>query len=314
LLCEQNQNIDWLLVMQLSEALALQNISKPILVLGYPDVHPEYAIGKNINFTIDNIEYATKLHNIGKKHSYQFNVHIKVDTGLSRMGVLAHDAIAFIKQIKKLDYISIAGIFSHFSASDTQPEFTAQQYAQFNDIIAHLISDNIAIAYIHMSNTAAISNVQYKDYFIFFRTGIGLYGLGYNRTHLQPVMTWKTHITNIKTIPANSYISYCGEYQTKRTTRIALLPVGYYDGYKFRFSNKTSVMINGALSLVIGRIAMNMTIVDVTDIMAHVDDEVILIGNHPETNAHHLAELGNIKNVREILVGINQALPRLIVE
>jgi len=228
--------------------------------------------------------------------------------------VLAHDAIAFIKQIKKLDYISIAGIFSHFSASDTQPEFTAQQYAQFNDIIAHLISDNIAIAYIHMSNTAAISNVQYKDYFNFFRTGIGLYGLGYNRTHLQPVMTWKTHITNIKTIPANSYISYCGEYQTKRTTRIALLPVGYYDGYKFRFSNKTSVMINGALAPVIGRIAMNMTIVDVTDIMAHVDDEVILIGNHPETNAHHLAELGNIKNVREILVGINQALPRLIVE
>jgi len=85
LLCEQNQNIDWLLVMQLSEALALKNISKPILVLGYHAVHPEYAIGKNINFTIDNIEYATKLHNIGKKHSYQFNVHIKVDTGLSRM-------------------------------------------------------------------------------------------------------------------------------------------------------------------------------------------------------------------------------------
>ncbi len=313
-LTQHNQHIDWLLVMHLSEAIALQNISKPILVLGYTDVPIEYAIGKNIQFMIDNIEYAQQLHDIGKKHSHQFNVHIKVDTGLSRMGILAYDAIPFIKQVQKLDYINIIGIYSHFSASDSNPEFSAQQYGQFNNVIADLLPNNITIPYIHMSNTAAISTIEYKDHFNFFRMRIGLYGLGYERSHLQPVMTWKTHITHIKTIPANSYVSYAGEYQTQRTTRIALLPIGYYDGYKFRFSNKTSVLINGSLAPVIGRVAMNITIVDVTDITAHTDDEVILMGPYPEIGTHDLAKLGNITNVREILVGINPIFTRVITE
>jgi alanine racemase len=313
-LCEQNKHIDWLLVMHLSEAVALQNISKPILVLGYNDIAIENAIGKNIQFMIDNLEYAQKLNAVGKQYSYQFNVHIKVDTGLSRMGILAHQALPFIQQLQKLDYINIIGICSHFSASDSQPEFTAQQYTQFNDVIAQLHDTNITIPYMHMSNTAAISTVNYKESFNFFRIGLGLYGLGHNKSHLQPVMTWKTHITHIKTIPANSYVSYAGEYQTKRTTRIALLPVGYYDGYKFRFSNKTSVMINGALAPVIGRVAMNITIVDVTDITADTGDKVILMGQYPKVGAHDLAELGNIKNVREILVGINPAYSRIITE
>ncbi|HEX4069128.1 MAG TPA: alanine racemase [Candidatus Babeliales bacterium] len=312
--CQQNEHIDWLLVMQLSEALALQNISKPILILGYSDVPIENAIGKNIQFMIDNLAYAQKLNTVGKQHSYQFDVHIKVDTGLSRMGILAPDAIIFIHQIQQLDYINIVGICSHFSASDSQPEFTAQQYTQFNNVITDLFSKNITVPYIHMSNTAAISNIQYKNYFNFFRMGIGLYGLGHERSHLQPIMTWKTHITHIKTIPANSYVSYAGEYQTKRTTRIALLPIGYYDGYKFRFSNKTSVLINGTLAPVIGRVAMNITIVDVTDITADTDDEVVLMGPYQKIGAHDLAELGNIKNVREILVGINPAFTRIITE
>ncbi len=312
-LAEHNQHVDWLLVMHLSEAIALQNISKPILVLGYSDVPIENAIGKNIQFMIDNIQYAQQLNDVGKKYSHQFNIHIKVDTGLSRMGILTHDAIPFIKQVQSLDYINIVGICSHFSASDSNPEFSAQQYTQFNDVIANLLPNNITIPYIHMSNTAAISTIEYKDYFNFFRIGVGLYGLGYEKSHLQPVMTWKTHITHIKTIPTNSYVSYAGEFQTQRTTRIALLPVGYYDGYKFRFSNKTSVLINGSLAPVIGRVAMNMTIVDVTDITAHTDDEVILMGPYSEIGAHDLAELGNIKNVREILVGINPAFTRVII-
>lgn len=313
-LSQQNKHIDWLLVAQLSEALSLQNISKPILVMCYSDVNPEYAINKNIHFMVDNLEYAQKLHNIGKKHAYQFNVHIKIDTGLSRMGVLAHDALAFIQQIQKLDYIKIVGIYSHFSASDTNPKFSAQQYNQFNDVISDLLANNINIPYIHMSNTAAVSTIEYKNFFNFFRTGIGLYGLGHNRSHLKPIMTWKTHIAHIKTIPANSYVSYYGEYQTKKTTRIALLPIGYYDGYKFNFSNKTSVLINNQQAPVIGRIAMNMTIVDVTDITAHTDDEVILMGPYPKIGTHDLAELGDIKNVREILVGINPAFTRIITE
>jgi alanine racemase len=313
-LCEQNEFVDWLLVAQLSEGLALQNISKPILVLGYSDVSPEYAVGKNIHFMIDNLEYAQNLNNIGKKNSHTFKVHVKIDTGLCRMGILADDALIFMTQLKKLDYIRVDGICSHFSASDSNPQFSAQQYAQFNDVIASLRANNIDIPNIHMSNSAAITSIEYKPYFNFFRMGLGLYGLGKERAHLQPVMTWKTHITNIKTIPANAYVSYAGEYQTTRPTRIALLPIGYFDGYKFRFSNKTSVMINGSYAPVIGRIAMNMTIVDVTDINAHIDDEVILMGAYSGLGAHDLAEMADIKNVREILVGINPTFTRIITE
>lgn len=311
-LSQNNAHIDWLLVALLSEALALQNISKPILVMNYSDVNPEYAVGKNIHFMVDNLEYAQNLNNIGKKHSYQFNVHLKVDTGLSRMGILANEALILIHQLRTLDYINLNGICSHFAASDTNPEFTAQQYSTFNDIITELTDQNIALSHIHMSNSAAISIVGYQNYFNFFRAGIGLYGLGHEKANLKPIMTWKTHIAHIKTVPAHSYISYATTYQTTRPTRIALLPIGYYDGYKFRFSNKTCVLINGGYAPVLGRIAMNMTIVDVTDITANIGDEVIVLGPYPNIGVHDLSAAGNIPNVREIIVNINPAITRII--
>ena len=125
-------------------------------------------------------------------------------------------------------------------------------------------------------------------------------------------MTWKTHIISIKTVPISSYIGYACTYKTNRLTRIALLPIGYFDGYKFEFSNKTSVLINGSYAPIIGRVAMNMIIVDITDITASIDDEVIILGPYPHINAHDLALKANITNIREILVGINPALKRII--
>lgn len=311
-LCEHNNQVDWLLVAHLSEALALQNITKPILVMNYSDVSPEYAVGKNIHFTVDNLAYAQNLHNIGKKHSYNFHIHIKIDTGLSRMGILASDTLNFITQLQQLDYISIHGIYSHFSASDSNPELTTQQYTQFNDVLASLQSNNICIPNIHLSNSAAISTVTYQPHFNFFRIGVGLYGLGQEYSNLKPVMSWKTHITNIKNIPANSYVSYACTYKTERPTRIALLPIGYVDGYQFRFSNKTSVMINGSYAPILGRVAMNITIIDVTDITAYIDDEVIIMGAYPNIGAHDLAEMGEIRNIREFLVGINPTINRIV--
>ena len=313
-LCDQNKNIDWLCVAQLSEALTLENISKPILVLGYADVNPAYAVNKNIHFMVDHLEYAHTLHTIGKIYSYRFNIHIKVDTGLSRMGVLAADALSFIQRLKTYDHLNVTGIYSHFSASDSNPLFTHQQQSLFNQLLEQLTHHNIVINHVHMSNSAALSTVTFTPHFNFFRVGIGLYGLGHDKAHLKPVMTWKTHITNIKTIPAHSAVSYCGEYQTTKKTRIALLPIGYYDGYKFNFSNKTSVLINGSYAPVLGRVAMNVTIVDVTEIDAHIGNEVIIMGPYTAIDPHSLATLGNIANVREILVGINKALTRVITE
>lgn len=311
-LCEQNAHVDWMCVAQLSEALSLSNISKPILVFGYYDVNPQHAVDKNIHFMIDCLDRARNLNAIGEKNSYQFNVHIKIDTGLSRMGVRADEALNFAKTLRQLPYINIAGIYSHFSASDTNPTLTAQQLTIYTDVLTQLQHHNITPNYIHMSNTASVSTVEYPQQFNFFRVGLGIYGLGPDRTHLQSVMTWKTHIMHIKTVPAGSYINYYGSYQTIRLTRIALLPIGYYDGYQFRFANKTSVIINGSCAPVIGRIAMNMTIVDVTDIPASIGDEVMLLGNNEKINPHTLATTAEIKNAREIITGINPIINRII--
>ena len=313
-LCEQNNHIDWLCVAQLSEGLSLQNITKPILILGYGNGDPEEAIHKNIHFTIDNLQYAQKLNAIGMQHGCLFNVHVKVDTGLSRIGVLACDALALIQQLQQLEYIKITGISSHFAASNDNPKFTSYQLTQFNNVLTALDEHNIVIENIHMSNSAAISNIEYPKQSNLFRLGLGAYGLGPEASHLQTVMTWKTHIVAIKTIPADSYVSYACTYQTKRTTRIALLPIGYSDGYDFRFSNKTSVLINDSYAPVLGRVAMNIIIVDVTDITAQIDDEVILLGGYPGIGVQDLAAAAGIPNVREIFTGINPALARIITE
>lgn len=313
-LCEQNNSVDWLCVAQLSEGLAMQNVSKPILVLGYSDVSPEHAVGKNIHFMVDSLEYAQKLNAIGAQHTYQFNVHLKVDTGLSRIGVLAPNAYALVQQLQKLEYIKLNGIFSHFAASNDNPTFTEHQLTQFNNVLAQLDNDGITIEHVHMSNSAAINTIAYPTKFNFFRLGLGAYGLGAHAHHLQPVMTWKTHITAIKTIPTDSYVSYACTYKTNRITRIALLPIGYSDGYDFRFSNKTSVMINGSLAPVLGRVAMNITIIDVTDIIAHIGDEVTLMGEYPGIGTQDLATIAGMPNVRELFTGINPALARIITE
>lgn len=311
-LCEQNEHIDVICVAQLSEALALQNVTKPILVLGYSDVSPELAVNKNIHCMVDSIEYAQQLNTIGKKHNRLFNVHVKIDTGLSRMGIDTAQAHQFIEQLQQLDHIAIYGIYSHFAASDSNPLFTAYQFDQFNALITQLKAMNVCPPFIHMGNSASTTTVSYPEYFNFFRIGIGTYGLGMDNEHLKPVMTWKTHIAHIKTVPKGSYIGYTGSYQVQRESRIALLPVGYYDGYKFRFSNKTTVMINGSYAPVIGRIAMNMTIIDVTDIKAATGDEVTLMGSDEKIHAHTLGALGEIKNVREIITGINPMITRII--
>jgi alanine racemase len=312
-LCKNNDLIDWICVAQLSEALAVYGVvDKPVLIFGYSDVDPECAVGKNIHFMIDHLEYAQQLNAIGKKYSHPFKVHVKVDTGLSRMGILADEILPFIHKLQQLDHLSIAGVYSHFSESDSNPDLTAQQLAQYNQVLALLHKNNIFPEYVHMSNSASISTVEYPCHFNFFRIGIGAYGLGHDRDPLQPIMTWKTRIAHIKMVPSGSLISYTGSFQTTRTTRLALLPVGYYDGYEFRFSNKTFVLINGCYAPVIGRIAMNMTIIDITDIIANKNDEVTLLGTDPLINAHHLASVSEIKNVREIITGINAHIARII--
>jgi alanine racemase len=260
---------------------------------------------------VDNFDYAQTLNNVGKKYSYQFRVHLKIDTGLSRLGILSDEAYAFVLQLKKLSYIKIEGIFSHFVASDNNPVVTSHQLDEFRGVLQQL--SFLPFEHIHMSNTHAITTLNYTKNFNFFRVGLGIYGFGKPCEPLLPALTWKTHIVLIKTVPAHSYVSYACTYKTTRATKIAILPIGYFDGYQLRFSNKTCVLINNQIAPIIGRIAMNMTIIDITDCIAAVGDCVVLIGASSPVRLTNLAATAEIYNVRELLVGLNPAITRVII-
>src|SRR5436190_2804577 len=318
IIAQHNDLVDWICVAHYSEALSLidNGITKNILILGYSIIQNVPLLYNNLYFMVDTLEYATYLNEIGKMHSHQFNVHIKIDTGLSRHGIHPTETKNFIKQLNKFSYIKINGIFSHFIASDSNEEVTNIQFNLFLKTIEFLIDTNISIENIHMSNTAAITNLQYPIFCNMFRVGLGIYGFTnyFNNQNksLQPALTWKTHIIAIKTVPAHSYVSYACTYKTTRTTKIALLPIGYSDGYQLRFSNKTCVIINNMIASVIGRIGMNITIIDVTDCKATIDDEVILLGTIQAVQLTNIAQISNIYNVREILTGLHPSIPRII--
>ncbi len=324
---EQNKEVDWLCVSHLSDALLLRRnkISKPILVLSCIDVDPAEAIHQKIDIIVGSYITAQKLNAIGKQHNYHFNVHIKVDTGLSRLGVLAQHVLEFIQYIRTLPYLTINGIWSHFAqAQHENQSFTRDQLAQFNTVLKKLIEYNISISYRHISNSAA--TILKQPLCNFFRLGIGMYGYWssqatklrvmkkYPSMILQPALTWKTRIAEIKNIPAGVSVSYNCTYQANKPTITAILPIGYYDGYQMRFSNKAWVRIKDHYAPVIGRVCMNMTIIDVSNIPAvGIGDEVILLGDYPKVNVYALAAYADIDNVREIMTAINPQIPRLVV-
>ena len=326
-LAMHNQDIDWLCIAFASEALALHaaGISKPILVMSCIDTDPAQLVGTNVHLMVDEYETAKQLREVGKLHGYRFPIHIKIDTGLSRFGVPAEDAIQFITQLQKLSHIRIAGIYSHFSESDKEDgTFTNQQINQFKTVLSTLEGANIKIPHIHFSNSAAATTLD-LPFCTLFRAGINAYGLwssSYAREktearhpamQLQPILTWKSRIISLKGVPANSFVGYSRAFQTKHLTKVAIIPVGYYDGYDIRFSNNGIVYCNGQIAPIIGRVAMNTTMIDVTDIdQARVNDEVILMGPYPGINPHELGARIQNMNARELTTRINPHIPRII--
>ncbi len=324
---EQNKEIDWLCVSYLSDALLLRRkkISKPILVLSSIDVDPAKAIHQKIDIVVGSYITVQKLNAIGKQHNYHFNVHIKVDTGLSRLGIASQHILEFIQYIRTLSYLTITGICSHFAqAQHENQSFTREQLAQFNTILKELVKYGISIPYRHISNSAA--TILKQPLCNFFRLGIGMYGYWSSQANklsvmkkyptmiLKPVLTWKTRIAEIKNISAGVSVGYNCTYQANRPTITAILPIGYYDGYQMRFSNKAWVRIKDHYAPVIGRVCMNMTIIDVSNIPAvGVGDEVILLGDYPKVNVYALADYADIDNVREIMTAINPRIPRLLI-
>ena len=279
-IAQEHDAVDYICVVALSEALHLreQNITKPLLVLSYIDALHESIITHDIDVVVYDLETAQIINDAAQRIGKPAQVHVKIDTGLSRMGMGKNSALNFIRRIKDLPYCNIRGIFTHLANSEHKDQqYVLHQLSHFDQILSELAEHNIEIPYKHSSCSAAVLSTH-KTHYNFARLGIGTYGLWpssdnktlahihYPHFNLKPAMQWKTTVIHVKTVPPESNIGYDRTFQTNRETTIAVLPVGYYEGYDRKLSNRGVVIINDRPARIVGRISMNLTTIDVTDI------------------------------------------------
>ena len=270
-----------------AEMLIADGRKKPILILGisFPE-HYELIVEKEIRPAICEYESAKALSDIAVRKNKTCHIHIKIDTGMSRIGLqVTEESADLVAKIAQLPGIEIEGIFTHFAQADEYDKtFTKEQIQKFKKMIAMMEDRGVSIPVKHCSNSAGIAEIREANMDM-VRAGITLYGLwpseevDQNSLDLKPVMELKTHVAYVKDLEAGRAISYGGTFITKRDSRIATIPVGYADGYCRGLSNTGSVLIHGKRAPICGRVCMDQFMVDVTDIPdVKIGDEVTLIG------------------------------------
>lgn len=300
---ELESRADYFAVAAMEEAMELREsgIKKPILILAYTSpCQFETLINNTITATIYNFEDAKMLSQTAERLGKKAVVHIGVDTGMSRIGFADSEECAeIIEKISKLPYIEIEGIFTHFACADSKDKASAnEQKNRFDNFILLLERRNINIPLKHVSNTAAIIDLDCR--YDMVRMGIALYGLYPSdevmteRVALTPAMEVISHVIHIKEVEAGVGISYGHTYVTKEKRKIATVCIGYADGFDRAFSNIGYVLINGRKAPITGRVCMDMVMVDVTDIDGVcVGDDAVIMGRSgdEEITAEELAAM-----------------------
>lgn len=326
-LCEQLTEVSWLCTAGLQEALELKikgKVTKKVLALSYLDADEEAAALYDIHCAIYDYQTAYALNQAAQRVGKPIAVHIKIDTGMSRLGIAPQEIYNFIQQLNALSHIIIYGLFTHLSdTANPDATFSNAQLTCFTNALNDLTAAGIHIPVSHAFSSSGLSVETTKKYSM-LRAGALAYGMWKSHEHqqlvakiypqfnLKPVMCWKTHIAQIKQVPKNSYIGYNCSYKTNRQSTIALLPIGYWDGYPRELSNTGFVLIKNQKAPVVGIVSMNLTAIDITDI-PHVttQDIVTLLGTDQVSLIQVADAAGTIPN--EITTRINSCLPRIIV-
>lgn len=304
------------------EALALrkEGLKKPILILGviFPE-QIEEAVINEIRMTCYTEEMAEQVSAIAGRLGKAAYLHIKVDTGMSRLGFLVNEESAdAIARIAKLPGIIAEGMYTHFAKSDERDKtFTRVQIAQYLWIRDALTKRGISFAYCHISNSAGIIDVREANLDL-VRAGISLYGMYPSEevikmnVLLKPALSLITHVAHVKWIEAGTPISYGSTYVTAEAKKIVTVPVGYGDGYPRSLSNKGYVLIHGKKAPILGRICMDQFMVDATEIdNVEYGDKIVLIGRDGEEElpVEVLSELSGRFNY-EFVCGLGKRIPR----
>jgi len=279
-------HVDYLGVASIDEAIILRKagIKLPILILEHSLAQfAKYIVDYNLTQCVSTLELAKSISDYARKKKKTALVHIKIDTGMGRLGIWHKQAVNFVKNITRLDSLKIEGIYTHFPCADIDRAFTNHQIKDFSSLISELKKNNIRISLCHAANSIGV--IDYKDCHLnLVRPGLMLYGIYpkaslRSKIKLKPVLSFKTKIIYLKRIPAGRSISYGRTHITAKPTTIATLPVGYSDGYLRSLSNKADVLVKGVRCKVVGRVCMDQTMVDLSNLKRiKIGDTVVLVG------------------------------------
>ena len=322
-----NNGADNLGVATIQEGIELREagIKDPILVFGWtPHEYAEYLPKYKLTQTVFSLEQAEKLCTSLNKNSQKVDIHLKVDTGMNRLGFqISEKSKEDIRKIFKLGKINVLGVFTHFAEADNRAsDYTNEQYNNFQKFIFELESYGLKFTIKHCANSAAI--IDYPNTHLdMVRAGIGIYGLYpdlimKDTIELKPVMRLVARIAHIKNIGQGETVSYGRTFGTKEDRRIATIPVGYADGYSRLLSNKGKVIIENSIAPVVGRVCMDQFMVDITHVEGNIQpgDEVILFGENRsgiQVSIDEIAELTGTINY-EVVCMVNKRVPRVYLQ
>ena len=317
-----------LAVATLEEALELRNanIDRSILIFGYiPEYGFEVAISNNLIITVMDRSNIEKLQFAAEQKGQVAKIQIKVDTGMGRVGIRAVEQLEeILEQLAGCPNIQLEGIYSHFACADQfDKRYTDEQCRRFQRFLEVLHARGLYPS-VHIANSAGIIDQLGMACVVpceYARAGISLYGyypsseVEQLRVQLQPALEFKTRVVHLKQVEAGECIGYGATFQTNRRSSIATLPVGYADGYSRLLSNRGEVLIHGKRASVIGRVCMDQTIIDVTDIPnVNIGDEVVLYGKQ-QGEYISVEEIAAIMQTisYEVLCAISSRVPRIYV-
>lgn len=327
-----SEGVDWLGVNSVDEGAALRQVGVkiPILVLGYvPLARLEEAVARDLRLTVYNRETVRRLGALAVRLGKSIRLHVKVETGTWRQGVDPKDLGAFVRDVRRRPGLVVEGLSSHFANIEdtTKHDYPQRQLKIYRSACRKIEAGGLRIPLKHMSCTA--STILFSEPgFNLARVGIGLYGLWPSKEtylsclldkkeplSLEPVLSWRARIAQIKKVPAGADIGYGCTYRTTRPTVLAVVPVGYFDGYDRGLSNTAHVLVRGRRAPVRGRVAMDFLMADITDVPAvKLEDQVTLLGadGRERITAEDLASLSGTISY-EILTRINPLVPRIVI-
>jgi len=276
--------VDYFAVANVQEAADIRHMGMgwPILILSaLLPIEDRFLIDYNLTATVSTPEEATRLNALGKRHQQAVKVHLKIDTGMGRLGVWHEFSSELLKQIKSLPHLDLEGIYTHFSSADKDPEFTQLQRQRFLDALPSDLDDLI----IHADNSAGLDTLSRASPFNAVRVGLLQFGVppypksALGQAKVEPVFSFHTRVGLVKTLPKGTDISYGRTHRIQRETKIAILTAGYADGIPISLSNVGTVLIQGKACPILGRVTMDQTIVNVSEIEKIESGEpVVLIG------------------------------------